>query len=64
MKKSYLFSIIGLRLQVDHISPKKIQLFEEYRNDTLNASLFMVLIRHTEIRMVSDGNKKNEIQVM
>ena len=33
VKTKYPFQVIDLRFQVDHINPKKIQLFEEYRAD-------------------------------
>ena len=33
MKNFYPIQVIDLRFQADHISPKKIQLFEEYRAD-------------------------------
>ena len=49
MKTNYPFQVIDLRFQVDHITPNKIQIFEEYRevNSTNppNARLFVVLIR-------------------
>ena len=64
VKNSYPIQVIDLRFQVDHINPKKIQLFEEYRNDPANARLFLILIRHREIKMVSDGNKITEIKVI
>ena len=57
VKTKYPFQVIDLRYQVDHINPKKIQLFEEYRANPANARLFMVLIRHREIMMISDGMK-------
>ena len=55
--------IIDLRQQPDHITPKKIQLFQEYGTDPDNARLFLVLIRHGEIEM-SDGNKLIEVKVI
>ena len=39
----------------------KIQLFEEYRADTANARLYVILIRRTEIEVISDGNKLTEL---
>ena len=64
MKTKYLFQVIDLRFQVDHINPKKIQLFEEYRGATKNARLFIILARHREIKMISDGNKMTEVTVI
>ena len=57
VKIKYPFQVIDLRYQVDHINPKKKQLFEEYRADPANARLFMVLIRHRKKMMISDGMK-------
>ena len=64
VKNIYPIQVIDLRFQVDYINPKKIQLFEEYRADPANARLYLILIRHREIKMISDGNKITEIQVI
>ena len=58
MKYKYPIQAIDLRFQVDHITPKKIQLFEDYRANLANSRLFIILIRRREIEMISDGNKK------
>ena len=54
MKNKYPIQLIHLRFQVDHINPEKIGLFEEHGGATKNARLFMQLIRHREIKMISD----------
>ena len=64
MKNKYPIQIIDLRFQADHITPKKIQLFEEYRADPANARLYVILIRRREIEFISDGNKLIEIKVI
>ena len=64
MKDKYLIQVIDLRFQTDHITPKKIQLFEEYRANPGNAKLFIILIRRREIEMISDGNKLIEVKVI
>ena len=64
MKNKYPIQVIDLRFQVDHITPKKIQLFEEYRVDPANARLYVILIRRREIEMISDGNKLIEVKVI
>ena len=63
-KNFYPIQIIDLRFQVGLINPKKIQLIEEYRADPGDAGLFLILIRHSEIKMVSDVNKITEIKVI
>ena len=45
MKIKYPIEIIDLRNQPDHVTPKKIQLFQEYSTDPDNARLFLTLIR-------------------
>ena len=64
MKKYYPIQIIDLRFQVDHISPKKIRLFEEYENNPVNTDLYVILIKHREIKMISDGNKIIGVEVV
>ena len=66
MKSKYPIEIIDLRYQPDHITPKKIQLFQEYggEDDPDNARLFLILIRRREIELISDGNKLIEINII
>ena len=66
LKNKYPIQVIDLRHQVDHITPTKIQLFEEINNDphNANARLFFILVRHRQIEMIPDGNKTLEIKVI
>ena len=66
MKNKYPIRVIDLRHQIDHISPKKIQLFEEYKNDPVctNKRLYVILIRHKQFEVTSDGNKFIEIRTI
>ena len=64
MKTKYPIEIIDLRHQSDQITPKKIQLFHEYRTDPDNVRLFIILIRRREIELISDGNKLIEVKVI
>ena len=64
MKNFYLIQVIDLRFQVDHITPKKIQLFEEFSEDPDNERLFNILIRHRPIEIISDGKKIIEVKVI
>ena len=66
MKNKYPIQVIHLRHQVDHVSPKKIQLFEEFITDpaTVNARLFVIIIKHTQTELISYGNKIIEIKVI
>ena len=45
--------LIDLRFQLDHNNHKKIHLFEDYRGDPDDASLFFVLVRHYEYERIS-----------
>ena len=60
MKNYYPIQIIDLRFQVDHISPKKIRLFEENDPNPTNTVLYKILIKHREIKMISDGKKNHQ----
>ena len=64
MKTFYPIQVIDLRFQIDYITPKKIRLFQEYENAPENTNLFVILIKHREINMVSDGNKITGIQLI
>ena len=64
MRNKYPIQVLDLRFHVDQITPKKIQLFEEYRAKPANARLFVILFRRREIEMISDGNKLIEVKVI
>ena len=53
----YLIQAIDLRFRVDHITPKKIQLWEEYRVPANIARKLVILIKRRQIKMISDGHK-------
>ena len=63
MKTKNLIKIIGLGHQLHHITPKKIQLLQEYGADPTNAKLFLIIVRRREIQLISDGNKLIEVRV-
>ena len=63
MKTKYPIDVIDIRHQPDHITPKKIQLFQEYGADPGNAKLFLIIVRRREIELISDGNKLIEVKV-
>ena len=68
MKKFYPIQVIDLRIQIDHVNPKKMQLFEEYRGEPDNAQtdvrLIIILIRRRELKKkVSDENKTIENRI-
>ena len=62
MKTKYPIEIIDLRHHFDHITPKKIQLFQGYSADPYNANFHLKIIRRREIELISDGNKLTEIK--
>ena len=64
MKTKYPIQIIDSRHQPDHITPKKIQLFQEYTADPENAKFYLIVIRRREIELLSDGNKLIEVKVI
>ena len=64
MKTKYSIEILDLGHQADHITPKKTQIFHEYRADPENAGFFKIIIRRREIELISDGNKLIEVKVI
>ena len=64
MKNFCPIQVIDLRFQVDHITPKKVQLFEEFSEDPDNERIFIILIRQIQIEMISYGEKIIEVKVI
>ena len=64
MKNKNPIQVNDFRFQVDHFNPKQIQLFDEYRSAINNARLFMILFKHREIKMISDGNEITELDII
>ena len=64
MKYLYPIQVTYLRHQVDHLTPKKRQLFEEFSEDPAIERLFKILVRHRQVEMISDGNKNIEFKVI
>ena len=64
MKNKYLIQVTDLRIQVDHINPKKFQLYTEYRGSTENYKSFMILSRHKKTRMITDRNKITDVNII
>ena len=46
-----------LKFQVDYMTRELIRLFAEYNENPTNTTLDVLLIKHREVKMVSDGNK-------
>ena len=64
MKNFYSIQKNDLRFHADHITPQKIQLFEEFSESPDNERLFVILIRHRQIEMISDRNKIIEVKLL
>ena len=60
MKTKYRFQVIDIRVHIDLINPKKIQLLRnivQNRANARKARMFLRLIRHREVLMKSDRMK-------
>ena len=66
MKNKYPIQVIDLKFQVDHIRPWRTQLFEEFNTgpDNVKARVFIILFRHRQSEMISNGNKIIEVKVI
>ena len=64
MKTFYHNQVIDLRFQIDYITPKKNRFFEEYENAPENTKLYEILIKHREIKMISEGNKITGLELI
>ena len=61
VKSNYPIQVIDLRFRVDRINLKKSQTFGEYEGATIFYRFFLILIRHREIKLISDGKKITEV---
>ena len=64
MKNWYVFRIIYIRFQIDQKSRKKIRLFEEYDDDPVKTLLYIILVKHRQTEMISDGSKVVGIELV
>ena len=64
MKTKYSTGITDLRQQFDHITSKRIQLYQEHGTDPDNAGSFLILIKRTEIELISNEKKLLEVKVI
>ena len=62
MKTYYPIQIIDSRFQVDYVTPKEIKPFEEYDENPFITKLYVIIIKHREIKKVSDGNNISGIE--
>ena len=63
MKTKYSIGFIDLRHELDHKTPEKVQLFQEYRKDFDKARLFLMTTTRGEIELIFGGNKLMEAKV-
>ena len=66
MENKYPTQVMDLRHQVDHITLREIQLLQKNNTDpaTVNVRLLVILVRHRQIELISDGNRSIEIKVL
>ena len=63
-KTYYPIQITYLSFQIDNISPKKSRLFEEYDENPDISNIYVVFIKHREIKMIFDGLKIVSVEVI
>ena len=66
MKNKSPIQVIDLTFQVDNVSLKQNQLFEENNTNPANvyARLLFIIIRHRQIEVISNGNRNIEVKVI
>ena len=64
LKTKYPIKILDLGHQSDHITPKKLQIFQEYSADPENAKIYITIIRRREREMISDEKKLIKVKVI
>ena len=64
VKTKHPKGIMDLRHQPDHITSKKLQLFQEYAADPKNDRFFSILFRRREIELINDESKLIEVEII
>ena len=64
MENFHPIQVTDLRFQVDHLTPERIQIFEEFSEDPAIERLSFILVRHIQKEMISDGNKIIKMKVI
>ena len=66
MKKFYPIQVNDLNFQGDPVYLKEIQLVNEYKSEPHNThrndKLFAILIKHREIKLISDGKENTRVK--
>ena len=55
VKTYYPTRITDLRFQLEFVPPKKNRFFEQYIDNTTHIENYVILIKHREIKSVSEG---------
>ena len=58
----YSLQVIGLKFQMDYVTPKKINSFEENDEDPIDTSLYAIVKKCRENIMVFDGKKISGVE--
>ena len=62
--KTYPIKVIDLRFQLDYVNPKKLMLFEEYDEDPFDTILYVIIMKHREMKMVSEWNQISGVELI
>ena len=64
MKNFYPMQVIDIKLHFYYIALQKSTHFEEHEAAPEHTNLYVIMIKHKEIKMVADGNKKTGIYLI
>ena len=61
--KHIIQKITHLGFQIGHVNPKKIGIFEEHVDATIHTFLYVLLLKNSENKLISDGNKFSRVKL-
>ena len=64
MKIFYPIQVIDFRFQIDQIMPKNIQKFEENGAAANTARIIVFILKHSQIKKISEGQKFKQVIVI
>ena len=64
MNTYYPTQISDLKFQKDYMTPRKTRLFQEYDENPTQKDLYVILFKHREIKMISNGNEISGVEII
>ena len=59
----YPIQVFDLEFQIYYMTPERIKLFDQYENTPEHTNFYVILMKHKEIKVASEGIKTTGIEL-